>query len=487
MRIKKNGYEQSLNEVVLFAFDDYAIPLQRGVKLCLHGTGKRSWDKKKDIVMGLGEPGDPDSIICTYYGSVKRVGDELWMWYCGQGNLDEENWHQRLCLAVSKDGRNWEKPQLGLAEYGGSKDNNLIDFEIEDHVQACVVYHDPDDPDPARRFKMAFESSRYNWQLAVAFSADGLKWKVHPGNPLGPKLEPAGGTKFDGVYYLSGQNPDHWAADGGARTLVTHLAYDFEHWSQASCLGHRRDTLPPRPIQFGSANARQVHLGAALWNRGNTLIGIYGMWNQHPSGDRRLTWMDLGLLVSHDALHFREPVPDFPIVKAQEIGWELAQRDDAAAHFPALIQGQGFENIGDETLFWYAPWPEHASDGVRLAVWPRDRLGHLEAFDTADGESYVVTQCVSLEGKRAGVSLNVGGLSKHAQIKVSVLDERLNVLDGYGSEDCTKPEEPGLRQLVRWGSRDVISVDEPIRLRIDMTGIRREDVELYAVYLEIKA
>ena len=30
-------------------------------------------------------------------------------------------------------------------------------------------------------------------------------------------------------------------------------------------------------------------------------------------------------------------------------------------------------------------------------------------------------------------------------------------------------------------------MDEPIRLRIDMTGIRREDVKLYAVYLEVRA
>ena len=67
----------------------------------------------------------------------------------------------------------------------------------------------------------------------------------------------------------------------------------------------------------------------------------------------------------------------------------------------------------------------------------------MEAFSGPGEETYVVTQPVSLEGKPARVSLNVDGLSAHAQVKVAVLDERLNVLAGYASEDCTAPGESG--------------------------------------------
>ena len=31
-----------------------------------------------------------------------------------------------LCYAVSKDGIHWEKPNLGLAEYEGGKENNIV-------------------------------------------------------------------------------------------------------------------------------------------------------------------------------------------------------------------------------------------------------------------------------------------------------------------------------------------------------------------------
>ena len=82
MIVKGLGHTESLNEVVLFPFDDYAIPLQRGLRLRLHSF--RKWvDQSSNIVVGLGGPGDPDNVICTYYGTVRRVGDELWMCIAG--------------------------------------------------------------------------------------------------------------------------------------------------------------------------------------------------------------------------------------------------------------------------------------------------------------------------------------------------------------------------------------------------------------------
>ena len=93
---------------------------------------------------------------------------------------------------------------------------------------------------------MVFETARYSNKLAVAFSADGLQWKLHPGNPVGPIFEEAGGTKFNGVYYINGQGlrDEHWSPSGFARVLMTYFSYDFENWSEASCMSMRRDALP---------------------------------------------------------------------------------------------------------------------------------------------------------------------------------------------------------------------------------------------------
>jgi len=436
------------------------------------------------IVVDLGEEDAPDSERVVYYGTVHRVGDELWMWYLGQGK--DPGWFERVCFATSTDGYNWHKPNLGLVEYKGSRDNNLVNLnQGSHHVQSCVVYYDPDDPDPDRKFKMLFQSRKYASSFAAAFSADGLSWRESSNNPVGSWLEMAGGTRHNGCYYICGQGGTH---AGGVRQLVTHVSYDFENWSQASCMGMRRSNVSPRSPVTGSSAGEQIHLGASLWNRGNVIVGFYGMWNGHPSNDRRLVTMDLGLAVSNDALHYREPIPDYPIVSAAEDGWQELPHGNTLVNYPALIQGQGFEQIGDETLFWYAPWPEQSSDGVRVASWPRDRLGYLQPFTAGrmrPGQGpHIISAPIDLEGRPAHLALNIDGLGDYSDVTAEIITEQLEPVPGYSAADCIPPQNSGLSQPVAWRGRDTVQHDNgPIRLRLNFSGIRAEDIQLFAAYM----
>ena len=483
MRINNGGTRASLDSIVLFPFDDHSIPFQHGVKL--HLQGKQTSHGNKPAVP-LGEPGAHDSLWIAFYGTVLKIDGELWMWYLGQG--PDEHWHQRVCLARSKDGHTWEKPDLGLVEYHGSKNNNLVDMGGDNHVQACVIFHEPDDPDPHRRFKMAFQTRKHGSRLAVAYSADGLAWHESPDNPVAGWFEMAGGTKVDGCYYLAGQGGMH--AEGFRQFAVT-ASYDFESWAEATCRGLRRSNISPKPMIEGKNTGEQIHLGAALWNRGNVILAFYGKWNGHPSNDRRMVTMDIGLAVSSDALHYKEPIPDFPIVSAAEDGWGSKREESLLLNFPALIQGQGFENVGDETLFWYAPWPEEAGDGVRVASWPRDRLGYFSPFGTGiwsyskDTASHFVSAPIDLEGGAARLSINVDGINEHSAITVEIQDREFQSIAGYERDACNGPAEAGLAQQITWKGNDVVEdVTGPIRVRVDFAGVRPEDVRLYAVYLD---
>lgn len=74
-----------------------------------------------------------------------------------------------LCYAVSKDGIYWEKPELGLIEFDGSKQNNIV----MRRVNGAGVFKDAGETDPSRRYKMFFCGEP---QMTVAFSPDGLHW-----------------------------------------------------------------------------------------------------------------------------------------------------------------------------------------------------------------------------------------------------------------------------------------------------------------------
>ena len=193
------GLERSLEEVVLFPYDNYSIPLIYGLELGLIPGEKH----KENPIIRMGKPGKPDSKAVAYYGTVIKIGDQLRMWYIGAPEVYDTTsggwpgWGLgRVCYAVSKDGIQWEKPALGLVEFEGSKQNNLVDLDI-DRLRASLVLYEPDDPDPNRRFKMVFESDRYGAKFGVAYSPDGLKWKQSPKNPVGPVFEMAGMVKLN--------------------------------------------------------------------------------------------------------------------------------------------------------------------------------------------------------------------------------------------------------------------------------------------------
>src|SRR3990172_3303096 len=126
------------NEVVLFPFDDYSIPLSYGLAHNLI-QGHR-----EGVVLRPADSG-PDAQHIINHGSVLKVGDEFRIWYLCLGDqdppmdetelprdvtldqpqLDEENRAPkrgevvfRVCYAVSTDGVNWKRPALGLVKYG---------------------------------------------------------------------------------------------------------------------------------------------------------------------------------------------------------------------------------------------------------------------------------------------------------------------------------------------------------------------------------
>ena len=144
-----------VDEAVLFPFDTHSIPFSTGLRLQLV-PGKTPYNKPP-IVLRRGAPGSVDDEKICFYGTVIDLDGELRMWYQAKSSLDKSG--RRLAYAVSQDGFNWERPDLGLIEFNGNKDNNIIDlFDGQPCLTSAPVLYDPDDPDPNRRFKMCIEA-----------------------------------------------------------------------------------------------------------------------------------------------------------------------------------------------------------------------------------------------------------------------------------------------------------------------------------------
>ena len=350
--------------------------------------------------------------------------------------------------------------------------------------------YDPEDSDPTKRFKSLrmIEGMR----IAVAYSADGFRWREGPKDIFGIGMEVGHVFKFNGCYYANGQGGpapinrplNHPYKPASKRMVITYASYDFEHWTHAASLSFRRDPVPPRALpDFEAHRGEQVHEGVATWDRGNVLLGLYGQYH-NQTNDRRTSICDLGFVISHDAMHFKEPVPDFKMVHSYE------ERDGAE---PRLMQRNAWAHIGDRTVYWYSVWREfpHRPTGVRVATWVRDRFGYFAASrpNTGFGSAYD-PHCISCpftidEGAR--VFVNAAGLGEHSQLEVELLDLQFRRIPGYSGADAVTLTESGIRLPLKWaGGENLGKLDHPVRVRVNWKGVRPEDARLFAVYVTLE-
>ncbi len=132
-----------------------------------------------------------------------------------------------VCYAQSRDGLTWEKPSLGLVDFQGSTDNNLV---LRGPHGAGILFDDHE-PDPAKRYKIFCRFSDKTKIMASAFSADGLHWS---------SLVQCAETQVPGDTH----NTAFWSPEAGRYVGITRLksnqrlvarteSTDFVNWSKA--------------------------------------------------------------------------------------------------------------------------------------------------------------------------------------------------------------------------------------------------------------
>ena len=135
--------------MTLFACDEVSIPFTRGLKLAMRAPQRHP----ANPVVRRGPPGAPDSWAVRFYGSVLREQGKFRMWYVAVGDerLDRSTprsapW--RVAYAESEDGVQWTKPRLGLVEYRGNRDNNLVLAGVVSSLGAERDHRGPSLPRP---------------------------------------------------------------------------------------------------------------------------------------------------------------------------------------------------------------------------------------------------------------------------------------------------------------------------------------------------
>jgi hypothetical protein len=155
--------------------DGYLIErLEGGANLKLHAP------RFQGVAVSFDNPWEGP---CTGFATVIKDGGLYRMYYVGiPFRVYSDNKDTTFCCAESRDGINWVKPKLGLVDYNGSKENNILLAwdPKEGYVHNLSPFLDTrPGVAPAERFK-AVGSGSNGWPertLYTLVSPDGIHWK----------------------------------------------------------------------------------------------------------------------------------------------------------------------------------------------------------------------------------------------------------------------------------------------------------------------
>jgi len=165
--------------------DDYLIEnLKGGARLDLHHP------TPKEIVIIHDKPWEGSG---SGYHSVFKDGNKYRMYYKAwqhSASSDLSNSHPLFCAyAESNDGITWTKPNLGLYEFNGSKDNNIVfisgkvgDFNV--NAGHPAVFKDENPNVPSNALYKAILISNGKPGLIAFKSPDGIHWSLMSDKPI---------------------------------------------------------------------------------------------------------------------------------------------------------------------------------------------------------------------------------------------------------------------------------------------------------------
>lgn len=506
------------DEAVLFAFDDFSIPATRNLGLQMVRPDKYA----DNPVVARGLPGEPDSHRAQMFGTVLYIDGKFRMWYNATPSVDVEiNYDIRtgeqldvfikkikevkffIAYAESTDGIHWEKPVLGLVEFNGTTQNNIImDVDTGDggYGNPCVLY-DPEENDPNKRYKMAFERnySFTGWnnkrERITGFftSPDGIIWQEITNDKLiCQQFEVVTIYKFNGLYHLGGHqvSPTVTLPPGGqscGRVMVTFSSQQFDAWPEERTISFYKPELSSAPNSV--FDGEEVHLGSSVWSRGNVCIGLYGQWHHAPE-DRKPVQrpdkisIDLGLVVSNDGLHFREPDPAFTLIQRdQEAFWDRDAPADAGKTL-FLFQANAFVNVEDKTYIWYSATTDGGNvlevhSNIGLSTIRRDGFGYLQL--NADAEDGSLLSCCLETDEEKGLYLNIDGVAG-APIELEIMgSDGVAPLPGFAKENLRPVAQDGVR--VRVERRDGQAVTLPLDRKFRIRVLMNRTAKLFAMYI----
>ena len=419
---------------------------------------------------------------CGYH-TVFQDGDLYRMYYkCYQQTLRGEKRPHELfaCYAESRDGIHWTKPNLGIIEFQGSKDNNIIWEGFAGHD--FTPFKDPN-PDcaPDEKYKAVGVDNEPNGRgLYVFKSADGVHWTHISKMPFITK------GAFDSqnlvfwdtvrgeyrVYFRDFKN--------GIRDIKTAVSKDFKTWSE------------PEWLEYPGAPAEELYTNQIIpyYRAPHIFVGFPSRYVERGWCDSMEKLPRLAHRRKRSDMSNREgmAVTDGLFMSSRD--GRVFKRWGEAFIRPGLrttdnwVYGDNYQNWGlVETKSAIPDAPDEISVYATEAYWMGNACklrrfslrvdGFVSMQGTLRGGEFT-TKPLVFDGKRLSLNMST---SAAGTIRVEIQDAGGKPIPGYSLEENNPVFGDSLDHVVTWkGGEDVSKLaGKPIRLRFTVS-----DADLYS-------
>lgn len=466
----------------------------------------------RDVVMVFDKPWEGNA---SSFHTIFKDGLIYKMYYRGAGfgpverkplsQIDlakgeaEPNHPMVICYAESKDGIHWERPNLGLFEFNGSKDNNIVlmsgkygevDLNLGDNA---VVFKDTN-PEAAAdaKYKALVCMDPMPRTLYAMKSADGLTWLPMSNKPVltNGQMDSHNVAFWDPVRkeyraywrYYQEQPPK---ADGtkvrSVRSIRTASSKDFVNWENE------------KELTYDDGMTDHLYTGqiAPYYRAPQLLIGFPSRYVERAGEESldalpdteerhlrakmkaryRSALTDSLLVTGRDGVHFKKWPETFLRPGIQREGtWiygdgfmalGMLETPSPLPGAPAEISLYNSENYG---LF---------GQPSRMRRYVLRQDGFVAAHATRAGGE-VITKPLTFAGDELQVNFST---SAGGRVRVEIQDESGKAIPGYTLDECSEVFGDQLERTVHWknGSDVAKLAGKPVRLRFAL-----EDADLFA-------
>ena len=466
--VDMSGWPVKIDESRQLFIDDYLIAETSRIRRQVHQPVP---DRRNPVIVP-DRPWEGDGVIAMW--ALHDAGRAVFrMWYGTQLKYTTpEGIRTRfpLLYAESQDGIVWEKPNLGLVEHEGSRDNNFVLHGGRMEGMFCR----PDSSDPERRF-LAMMRQEPEIVPTDGFylyaSADGIRWSRLREAPVFPSLEKTEkGFPFP-VNGLGDTSLFRWDSQldlyvGDVKFVLTPepgrkmrcrgitTSADLIHWTRP------RMTIYPDGLDEADS---QVYANLSFTYQG-TWIGLLRMMHEDRTGWKQV---EVELSASRDGLSWYR-------VGDRQVFLPLGAPDAWDPDYTDPVHSGPIE-VGGELWFFYRGSRLRSRDGAPPGEWPQYRMAiglarlrrdGFVSLDAGQDEGKILTRPLTSRGGSLHINAEV---SEGGEILVTALDQERKVSVPIISG--------GLDIPVRWQGAEPTEAltDRPVRLAFTL-----RDAKLYS-------